>query len=162
MDISGFLSKPFEMKVSPDLTITSPVPSVATGKILTAYREISAEQARRINAGETILTEEERAIPGWPDTTEGLARLALGDDEWERLVGLGAPEEFIVQASMCAVVFWGSGGWNVIPEGEYEGEHAGEAAVQLYLEAISGKTTAPAAPKGNRAQRLSKNGQRSA
>lgn len=148
MKISSYLPKPFQMEVSPDLTITSPVPSVATGKILAGFQELQREQARRVAAGEPQIHADEAEIPGWPETTEGLARMILGDAEWERLVTLGTPELFISQASMCAVIYWVNGG--------------SEEAVQIYLEATSGKTPAPAAPKGNRAQRRSKNGQHSA
>lgn len=148
MKISAYLPKPFELEVSPDLTITSPVPSVATGKILSGFQELQSEQARRVAAGEPMVPADETKIPGWPETTEGLARLVLGDQEWERLDGLNVPEAFIFQASMCAVVYWVNGG--------------SEEAVQLYLDAITGKDITPAAPKGNRAQRRSKSGRATA
>lgn len=146
MKIGAYLPKPFQMEVSPDLTITSPVPSVAAGKAIAAYQAVQQEQYRRVVAGEPKL--EAETIPGWPETSEELARLVLGDQEWERLDALNVPEAFIVQATMCAVIYWGNG--------------ESEDAVRMYLEASTGSTTAPAAPKGNRAQRRSKSGQPSA
>lgn len=146
MKIGAYLPTPFQMEVSPDLTITSPVPSVAAGKVIAAYQAVQQEQYRRVVAGEPKL--EAETIPGWPETSEELARLVLGDDEWQRLNDLNVPEAFIVQATMCAVIYWGNG--------------ESEDAVRMYLEATTGGTTAPPAPKGNRAQRRSKSGPTSA
>lgn len=145
VNLAPYLPKPFEMLVTPDITITSPVPSVACGKLLASYQAVSAEQNRRAAAGEPLLTGDDALVPGWPNTTEDLARLTLGDEETDRLLALNLPEAFIVQAASCAVVYWANG--------------ASEVAVRAFLEAATGDTTAPTAPKGNRAQRRSKNGQ---
>lgn len=144
VNLSHYMPEPFEMQVAPDLTITSPVPSVAAGKLIASYQAVSAEQSRRASAGEPLLSGDEAIVPGWPDTTEQLARIVLGDAEWERLISINAPEMFIVQASTCAVIYWANGG--------------SEAAVRMYLDATFGESDETPAPKGNRAQRRSKNG----
>ena len=144
LDISSYMPQPFTMHVADGLDITSPVPNVATGKLIAGFNEYRAEQFRRAEAGEALHVD---TIPGWPETNEELATLMFGAEETKRLMDTGYPQVFIVQAATCAVIYWANGG--------------SEDAVHDYLEAASGNTETAAAPKGNRAQRRSKSGRHS-
>lgn len=145
LDLTDYLPPSFVMTAG-NLALTSPAPSVQTGKLLAAYMEIQAEQGRRAQAGQPPL--ETIDVQGWPETTEELARLMFGDREYERAVAASYPEVFIDQAATCAVIYWANG--------------ASEGAVKLYLAAIVGTDTIRkerTAPKG---PRPSKSGPRTA
>ena len=128
LNLTTYLPTPFEM-VCGKWTITSPVPTVETGKLITLFHQIEAEQARRAEAGEAPLIEEH--IDGWPTTHEEVARLVLSDAEYDRLIDDGCPPAFIITAANCALIYWANG--------------ASEAAVSLYLNAVYGEN--PEAPK---------------
>ena len=70
LNLTTYLPTPFEM-VCGKWTITSPVPTVETGKLITLFHQIEAEQARRAEAGEAPLIEEH--VDGWPPTKKSPA-----------------------------------------------------------------------------------------
>ncbi|QPK81114.1 hypothetical protein G7Y41_08755 [Schaalia sp. ZJ405] len=107
LDLTTYLPKPFEMKAD-RWTITSPVPNVETGKMITAFQSLQAEQFRRAQAGEDPLLTD--TIPGWPETLEEQADLVLGGGEYERLTQDGCPPAFIEAALLSAIVYWANGG----------------------------------------------------
>lgn len=123
IDLTQYLPKALEMRAG-EWTITSPVPSVETGKVISAFQALQAEQARRAENGEPLL--EESVVEGFPETSEGLARLLLGDGEYERLVGAGCPFAYVLNAATAALVYWANGG--------------SEEAVYLYHQALTDTT----------------------
>ncbi|WP_276670285.1 hypothetical protein [Schaalia cardiffensis] len=49
-------------------------------------------------------------IEGWPNTLEGLARMLLGNTEYERLADGGCPLDYIINAATAALIYWANGG----------------------------------------------------
>lgn len=147
VNLTQYLPKPFEM-IAGEWTITSPVPTVATGKIIAAFQARQAEQFRRTQAGEPPLVDE--PIEGWPDTLEGLARMLLGDAEYERLADGGCPLDYIVNAATAALIYWANGGSEDAVIGYHEqlrqiaadGEQGARPKAKTRRPSKSGRTTA--------------------
>ncbi|MCD4558224.1 hypothetical protein [Schaalia sp. lx-100] len=142
LDLTAYLPQPFHMKAD-KWEITSPVPSVETGKLITGFQALQAEQFRRAQAGEEPLVTD--TIPGWPTTLQEQADLVLGAGEYERLTNEGCPPAFIEAALLSAIVYWGNG--------------ASEEAVHFYQDALreQRKTENSARPKA-KTRKPSKNG----
>lgn len=154
MNLTSFLPKPFTMTCG-NWEITSPVPTVEAGKLITAFQAMQAEQARRIDAGEPPLNDSE--VEGIPTSFDELAPIVLGAEQVTALEADGCPPAYIHSAAFAAVIYWANGG--------------SEAAVAAYLATIDAagrdaKNTLDqafkdAAPKA-RTRKPSKNGRRTA
>ena len=106
MKLDAYLPKPFTMTCG-DWEITSPVPTVHAGKIVTAFQAMQAEQARRIDAGEPLLTEED--VDGIPQTLDELSPIILGETQVDRLLNDGCPPAYVNSAAFAAVIYWANG-----------------------------------------------------
>lgn len=123
IDLTTYLPQPLTMNAG-EWTITSPVPTVHTGKLITAFQAIQAEQARRATTGEPPL--EDTHPDGFPDTVDDLARLMLGTSEYQRLIDADCPYSYIINAATAALIYWANG--------------ANEEAVHLYHQALTDTT----------------------
>ena len=90
MNLTSFLPKPFTMTCGA-WEITSPVPTVEAGKLITAFQAMQAEQARRIDAGEPPLNDSE--VEGIPTNFDELAPIVLGAEQVTALEADGPTAE---------------------------------------------------------------------
>lgn len=116
--------EPLTLKIG-DWEFTSPVPNTRTGLIIQKFLDRVGDEA----AG---TAQDEVEIDGWPETTEELSKMLLGEAEYERLANSDCPASYIFLATQAALIYWSNGG--------------NEAAVEMFI--AHAYSTEDSAPKG--------------
>lgn len=103
--------EPLTLKIG-DWEITSPVPNTRTGLLIQKFLD-------RVGAEAAGTAQDDIEIEGWPETTEELSKMLLGEAEYERLAASDCPASYIFLATQAALIYWSNGG--------------NEAAVEMFL-----------------------------
>ena len=116
--------EPLTLKIG-DWEFTSPVPNTRTGLIIQKFLD-------RVGAEAAGTAQDDIEIDGWPETTEELSKMLLGEAEYERLANSDCPASYIFLATQAALIYWSNGG--------------NEAAVEMFI--AHAYSTEDSAPKG--------------
>lgn len=116
--------EPLTLKIG-DWEITSPVPNTRTGLLIQKFLD-------RVGAEAAGTAQDDIEIEGWPETTEELSKILLGEAEYERLANSDCPASYIFLATQAALIYWSNGG--------------NEAAVEMFI--AHAYSTEDSAPKG--------------
>lgn len=103
--------EPLTLKIG-DWEITSPVPNTRTGLLIQKFLD-------RVGAEAAGTAQDDIEIEGWPETTEELSKMLLGEAEYDRLANSDCPASYIFLATQAALIYWSNGG--------------NEAAVEMFL-----------------------------
>lgn len=103
--------EPLTLKIG-DWEITSPVPNTRTGLLIQKFLD-------RVGAEAAGTAQDDIEIEGWPETTEELSKMLLGEAEYDRLAASDCPASYIFLATQAALIYWSNGG--------------NEAAVEMFL-----------------------------